>query len=230
MKIKQEPTILCFKDHVYYEFSRKWFVQVRWGRVFRCLVLPCICSAIWTVHVLQSVLLFSPSSVCHRAWSSAEYLVSSFCSRWHHSAQKDPYALCPISQQSPQCCLLNSAKFFFGWTQIVTVLGGWNVSCFLFSLLSCMWSMLWCSGLSMFRKFRKPLGTSVLPGCRSGVTSPVCLFIPFDSGMTRAKAAQLSLQPKTVHGCMSVGADHPKLHLLLSRHQSHPLMLPWFKQ
>ena len=32
-------------------------------------------------------------------------------------------------------------------------------------------SVLWCSGLSMFRKFLKPLSTSALPSCRLGVTN-----------------------------------------------------------
>ena len=34
-------------------------------------------------------------------------------------------------------------------------------------------SMLLCSGLSMFRKFIKPLGTSALPSCRPDVISAV---------------------------------------------------------
>ena len=33
----------------------------------------------------------------------------SFCSRWHRSARKDPYALRPVSQQYPQGCLRKSA-------------------------------------------------------------------------------------------------------------------------
>ena len=35
--------------------------------------------------------------------------------------------------------------------------------------LSFRWSMLWCSGLSMFRKFLKPRSTSALPSCRPDV-------------------------------------------------------------
>ena len=34
----------------------------------------------------------------------------SFSSRWHHSAQKGPYVLRPVSQQSPQGCPRNSAN------------------------------------------------------------------------------------------------------------------------
>ena len=34
----------------------------------------------------------------------------SFSSRWHRSARKGPYALRPVSQQSPQSCPRNSAN------------------------------------------------------------------------------------------------------------------------
>ena len=34
----------------------------------------------------------------------------SFSSRWHCHARKGPYALCPVSQQSPQGCPRNSAN------------------------------------------------------------------------------------------------------------------------
>ena len=33
-----------------------------------------------------------------------------FSSRWHRSTRKDPYALRPVSQQSPQSCPRNSAN------------------------------------------------------------------------------------------------------------------------
>ena len=48
-------------------------------------------------------------------------------------------------------------------------------------------SMPWCSDLSMFRKFLKPLSTSTLPSCRPGRCDVccayqfVCQFIPSDS-------------------------------------------------
>ena len=52
----------------------------------------------------------------------------------------------------------------------------WRVECRLLPFstpLSFRRSMLWCSGLSMFRKFLKPLSTSVLPSCRPDVISAV---------------------------------------------------------
>ena len=67
----------------------------------------------------------------------------------------------------------------------------------------------------MFRKFLKPLSTSALPSCRPDVISAVfasliCAFIPTDFGMPRAVDIQKSLQPKTVHGCVPVGATHSR--------------------
>ena len=41
------------------------------------------------------------------------------------------------------------------------------------SALSFMWSMLWCCGLSMFRKFLKPLSTSAVQSCKLDVVSTV---------------------------------------------------------
>ena len=52
----------------------------------------------------------------------------------------------------------------------------WRVECrpLPFSTpLSFRRSVLWCSGLSMFRKFLKPLSTSALPSCRPDVISAV---------------------------------------------------------
>ena len=42
----------------------------------------------------------------------------------------------------------------------------------------------------------------------------ICPFIPTDSGVPRTVDPQKSLQPKTVHGCVPVGAAHSRLHLL----------------
>ena len=61
----------------------------------------------------------------------------SFSSRWRRSARNGPYALHPVSQQSPQGCPRNSANnnYLFGWTRIVLDLGEWNVGRFLSPLL-----------------------------------------------------------------------------------------------
>ena len=44
-----------------------------------------------------------------RASEITTYFSFSFSSRWHHSARKGPYALRPVSQQSPRGCPRNSA-------------------------------------------------------------------------------------------------------------------------
>ena len=46
----------------------------------------------------------------------------------------------------------------------------------------------------------------------------ICPFIPTDSGMPRAVDPQKSLQLKTLHGCVPVGATHSRLHLLQQVH------------
>ena len=99
----------------------------------------------------------------------------SFSSRWHRSDQKGPYMLCPISQQSR----LPKAAFetvpIFVWLSTdhsrPRRVEYWPLP---FSTpLSFRRSMLWCSGLSMFSKFLKPLSTSALPSCRPDVISAV---------------------------------------------------------
>ena len=101
----------------------------------------------------------------------------SFSWRWHCSARKGPYALRPVSQQSPQGCLRNSANICL---VVHDRSRPWRVECrpLPFSTpLSFRRSMLWCSGLSMLRKFLKPLSTSTLPSCRPDVISPVLASI-----------------------------------------------------
>ena len=46
----------------------------------------------------------------------------------------------------------------------------------------------------------------------------ICPFIPTDSGVPRTVDPQKSLQPKTVHGCVPVGAAHSRFHLLQEVH------------
>ena len=90
----------------------------------------------------------------------------SFSSRWHCSARKDPYALRPVSQQSPQGCPRNSANVCLAEHRSFSTL---EVECrpLPFStLLFFRRSVLRCSGLSVFRKFLKPLSTSALSNFR----------------------------------------------------------------
>ena len=72
----------------------------------------------------------------------------------------------------------------------------------------------------MFRKFLKPLSTSELPSRRPDVIFFVLARLSTlpDSGMPRELDPQRSLQPKTVHGCVPVGAAHSRLYLLQQVH------------
>ena len=47
----------------------------------------------------------------------------------------------------------------------------------------------------------------------------ICLFIPTGPGMLRAVDPQRSVQLKTLHGCVPVGAAHSRIHLLGQRGQ-----------
>ena len=56
---------------------------------------------------------FKPPSACQNVGQLSFLLclpVSSFCSKRHRSAGKGPYALCPVSQQSPKGWPLNSTN------------------------------------------------------------------------------------------------------------------------
>ena len=92
-----------------------------------------------------------------------------------------------------------------------------------FTPLSFRRSMLWCSGLSMFRKFHKPPSTcpaKLQTRCEICCAwQSICPFIPTDSGMPRAVDPQKSFQPKTVQGCVPVRAAHSRLHLLQQVHR-----------
>ena len=91
--------------------------------------------------------------------------------------------------------------------------------------------MLGCSGLSIFRKFHKPLGTSALPSCgRCDICwacQSICPFIPTDSGVPRTVDPQKSLKSKTVHSCVSVGAAHSRFHRLQEVHQVCDCFVCW---
>ena len=58
----------------------------------------------------------------------------SFSSRWHNSARKGPYALRPVSQQSPQGCPRNSANIcLVQHRSFSTMEGGMSAASFLHS-------------------------------------------------------------------------------------------------
>ena len=58
----------------------------------------------------------------------------SFSSRWHRSARKGPYALRPVSQQSPQGCPRNSTNIcLVDHRSLSTLEGGMSAASFLHS-------------------------------------------------------------------------------------------------
>ena len=97
--------------------------------------------------------------------------------------------------------------------------------------------MLWCFGLSMSRKFLKPLNTSALPSCRSDVIYAV--FASLSARVARTLSNQQTnyllvhshwlrraqgskstevFAAKTMHVCVPVGAAHSRLHILQEVH------------
>ena len=68
------------------------------------LLTSVILHHVWSVQVSAVYLLVTPV-ILHNVIHS-----SSFSSKWHCSAWKGPYALNPISQQSPKGCPRNSAS------------------------------------------------------------------------------------------------------------------------
>ena len=151
-----------------------------------------------------------------------------FSSRWHRSARKGPYALRPVSQQSPQGCPRNSADICLVEHRSFSALeGGMSAASSLHS------SFLQAINAVMHRpvhvqKAPQASEHSALPSCRPDVISAalaslatralICPFIPTDSGLPRTVDPQKSLWPKTVHGCVLVGAAHSRLHLLQEVH------------
>ena len=66
-------------------------------------------------------------------WTSLSFSFS-FSSRWHHSTRKGPYALRPVSQQSPQGCHWNSANIcLVEHRSFSTLEGGMSAASFLHS-------------------------------------------------------------------------------------------------
>ena len=147
----------------------------------------------------------------------------SFSSRWHRSARKDPYALRPVYQQSPQGCPRNSAAIcLVEHRSFSTLEGGMSAASFLHSsfLQAISAVMLWPVHVQKVPPASEFLCPTKLQtrcdiccACQS-----ICPFIPTDSDLPRAVDLQKSLQPKTVHGCVPGGAAHSRLHLLQEVH------------
>ena len=129
-----------------------------------------------------------------------------------------PYALRPVSQQSPQGCPRNSANIcLVELRSFSTSQGGMSAVSFLHSsfIQATNAVMLW-----PFHVEKVPQASEHLcparPQTRCDICcdcQSICPFIPTDSGVPRTVDPQ-----KTVHGCMPVGAAHSRLHLLQEAH------------
>ena len=124
----------------------------------------------------------------------------SFSSRWHRSARKGPYALRPVSQQSPEGCPRNSANTctcLVEHRSFSTLEGGMSAASFLHSyfLQAVIVVMLW---LVRFEKVpnasehlcpaKQQTRCDICCACQS-----ICPFIPTDSGVPRTVDPQKSL-------------------------------------
>ena len=92
-------------------------------------ILNLYCSQV-TVITFKSVIVV----ISHLIDCLNQVSVFSFSSRWHRSARKGPYALCPVSQQSPQGCPRNSASICLVEDRSFSTLeGGMSAASFLHS-------------------------------------------------------------------------------------------------
>ena len=147
----------------------------------------------------------------------------SFSSRWHRSNRKGPYALCLVSQQSPQGCPQNSANIFLvEHRSFSTLEGGMSAPSFLHSsfLQAISAVMLWPVHVQKVPQASEHLCPAKLwtridicSACQS-----ICPFILTDSSVPRTADPQKSLKLKTVHGCVPVRTAHSRLHLLQEVH------------
>ena len=115
----------------------------------------------------------------------------SFSSRWHCSARKGPYALRPVSQQSPQGCPRNSANICLVEHRSFSAFeGGMSAASFLHSsfLQAVNAVMLWLVRAEKVPQASEHLCPAKLQtrcdiccACQS-----ICPFIPTDSGVEEA--------------------------------------------
>ena len=122
----------------------------------------------------------------------------SFNSRWHRSAWKGPYTLRPVSQQSPQGCLRNSANIGLVENRLFSISeGGMSATSFLHSsfLQAVSAVMLWPvyvqkvpQALEHLCPAHRQTRCVVCCACQS-----ICPFIPTDSGVPRTVDPQKSL-------------------------------------
>ena len=130
-------------------------------------------------------------------WSSFSFSFS-FSSRWHRSARKGPYALRPVSEQSPQGCPRNSANICLVEHRSFSALeGGMSAASFLHSsfLQAVSAVMLWLVRAEKVPQASEHLCPAKLQ-TRCDICSAcqsICPFIPTDSGVPRTVDPQKSL-------------------------------------
>ena len=134
-----------------------------------------------------------------------------FISGWHRSPRKDPYALRPVSQQSPQGCPRNSANIcLVELRSFSTLEGGMSAASFPHSsfLQAIDAVMLWTAHVRKVPQASEhlcPAKLQTIIMCYCCACQSICPFIPTDSGVPRTVDPQKSSWPKTVHGCLPVG-------------------------
>ena len=125
----------------------------------------------------------------------------SFSSRWHRRARKGPYALRPVSQQTPQGCPRNSANIcLVEHRSLSTLEGGMSAASFLHSsfLQAVNAVMLWLVCVEKVPQASEHLCLAKLH-TRCDMTDICCAcqsiypLIPTDSGVPRTVGPQKSL-------------------------------------
>ena len=133
----------------------------------------------------------------------------SFSSRWHRSARKGPYALRPISQQSPEGCPRNSANIcLVEHRSFSTLEGGMSAASFLHpSFLQAV------NAVMLVRVEKVPQASEHLCPAKLQTRCHICCacqsicpFNPTDSGVPMTVDPQKSLYPKTAWLCASRGS------------------------
>ena len=135
----------------------------------------------------------------------------SFSSRWHCSARKGPYVLCPVSQQSPQGCPQNSANIcLVEHRSFLAFEGGMSAASFLHSsfLRAVSAVMLWLVRAEKVPQASEHLCPAKLQtrcdiccACQS-----ICPFIPTDSSMPRTEIHRSLVAEDCAWLCASRGS------------------------
>ena len=122
----------------------------------------------------------------------------SFSSRWHPSARKGPYTLCPFPQQSRQGCPRNSGNIcLVEYRSFSTLAGGLSAVSFLHSsfLQAISAMMLWPVHVQKVPQASEhPCSAKLQTRCDiCCACQSLCPFIPTDSGLPGTVHPQTSL-------------------------------------